>query len=220
MWVTVVGKCHLSRFFCDFWFVAVNVMYKLYFLYLYISWCFTWLPSVLWRCWLGVRKNIRPVENEWWVAGVVICLERSVNDLHHIWSSWGHCHSIISCCIKIENGSPFWCQLTQVVLEKRPLNVCLSVCCVTWQRWSGSNWNIHRCWHADEQAAWTEHGRRLRSRLQDETASSVHGPDAGNHQDNSRAKFYYYCYCCCFCFCSSSYYYYYYHHHYHHYRWR
>jgi len=23
---------------------------------------------------------------------------------------------------KIQNGLPFWCQLTQVVLEKRPLN--------------------------------------------------------------------------------------------------
>ena len=34
------------------------------------------VPSVLWRCWLGGRKGIRPVKN--WVvgAGVVICLER------------------------------------------------------------------------------------------------------------------------------------------------
>jgi len=34
------------------------------------------LLSVLWRCWLGVRKSIRPVETEWWGVGVVICLER------------------------------------------------------------------------------------------------------------------------------------------------
>ena len=33
------------------------------------------VPSVLWRCWLGGRKGIRPVKNEWWGAGVVICLE-------------------------------------------------------------------------------------------------------------------------------------------------
>ena len=33
------------------------------------------LPSVLWRCWLGGRKGIRPVKTEWWGAGVVICLE-------------------------------------------------------------------------------------------------------------------------------------------------
>jgi len=31
---------------------------------------------VLWRCWLGGRKGIRPVKNEWWGTGVVICLEQ------------------------------------------------------------------------------------------------------------------------------------------------
>jgi len=35
---------------------------------------------------------------------------------------------IISCFSKIQNGLPFWCRLTQVVLEKRPLNVCMYVC--------------------------------------------------------------------------------------------
>ena len=39
-----------------------------------------------------------------------------------IWSVWCHCHPIISCSSKIQNGLPFWCRLTQVVLEKRPLN--------------------------------------------------------------------------------------------------
>ena len=39
-----------------------------------------------------------------------------------IWSSWCYCHPIISCSSKIQNGLPFWCRLTQVVLEKTPLN--------------------------------------------------------------------------------------------------
>jgi len=39
-----------------------------------------------------------------------------------VWSSWCHCHPIISCFSKIQNGLPFWCRLNQVVLEKRPLN--------------------------------------------------------------------------------------------------
>ena len=40
------------------------------------------VPSVLWRCWLGGRKGIRPVKKlEWWGAGVVICLQRDA-DLH------------------------------------------------------------------------------------------------------------------------------------------
>ena len=40
------------------------------------------LPSVLWRCWLGIRKSVRPVKNmEWWDVGMVICLQRGANDL-------------------------------------------------------------------------------------------------------------------------------------------
>ena len=38
--------------------------------------------SVLWYCWLGVKKSIRPVKIDWWGTGVVICLECGANDLH------------------------------------------------------------------------------------------------------------------------------------------
>ena len=64
------------------------------------------LPSVLWHCRLDIRKSIRPVKIEWWGAGMYICLDQGL-------------HPIISC---------FWCRLTQVVLEKRLLNRCLTVC--------------------------------------------------------------------------------------------
>jgi len=37
--------------------------------------------SVLWHCWLGNRKGIRPVKTEWWGTGMVVCLERGANDL-------------------------------------------------------------------------------------------------------------------------------------------
>ena len=43
--------------------------------------CISIIPSVLWRCWLGSRKGIRPVKTEWWGAGVVVCLDRGA-DLH------------------------------------------------------------------------------------------------------------------------------------------
>ena len=33
------------------------------------------LPSVLWCCWLGSMKGIRPLKTEWWGVGVVISLE-------------------------------------------------------------------------------------------------------------------------------------------------
>ena len=49
-----------------------------------------------------------------------------------IWSSWCHCHPIISCFSKIENGLPIWCRPTQVVLEKRPLNGCSSIGSHSW----------------------------------------------------------------------------------------
>jgi len=35
-----------------------------------------------------------------------------------IWYSCGHCHPIISCSSKIQNGLPFWCRLTQVIMKK------------------------------------------------------------------------------------------------------
>ena len=39
-------------------------------------------PSMLWCCWLGVSKSIQSVRNDWWGAGVVICLVQGANDLH------------------------------------------------------------------------------------------------------------------------------------------
>jgi len=48
---------------------------------------------------LGGRKGIRPVKNEWWGVGVVAP-------------------------VKSRLVLPFWYRLTQVVLEKRPLNGC------------------------------------------------------------------------------------------------
>ena len=34
-----------------------------------------------------------------------------------IWSGWCHCHPIISCFSKMQNGLPFWCHITQFVLN-------------------------------------------------------------------------------------------------------
>ena len=50
------------------------------------------VPSVLWHCWLGIRKSIQPVKIKWRGVGVVICLEWGA-DLQTvcIWSSWCHC---------------------------------------------------------------------------------------------------------------------------------
>jgi len=67
--------------------------------------CVLLLHSVVWHCWFGGRKGIRLVKTEWWGTVMVIYQERDVNDC--IWSSWYHCHPIISCFSKIQNGSAF-----------------------------------------------------------------------------------------------------------------
>jgi len=64
-----------------------------------------WMPSVLWRCWLGIRKGIRPIKSGWWCTGMVICLERIADDLHMV--QLMPLPLIISCFIKIRNGSTF-----------------------------------------------------------------------------------------------------------------
>ena len=62
------------------------------------------MPSVLWRCWLGSRKGIRPVKNEWWGAGMVICLEQGA-DLHM--AQLLSLPLTVSCFSKIQIGFTF-----------------------------------------------------------------------------------------------------------------
>ena len=87
------------------------------------------MPSVLWRCWLGGRKGIRPVKN--WVVGCwrgYVAGARCI--LTCIWPSWCHCHSVTwlsLASVKSRLVLPFWCRLTRVVPEKGLLNgrVCV-----------------------------------------------------------------------------------------------
>ena len=44
-----------------------------------------------------------------------------------IWSSWCHCHHVICCFIKNQNGLT-WCRLIQVVLEEAFKRVTVDVC--------------------------------------------------------------------------------------------
>ena len=83
------------------------------------------LPSVLWRCWLGGRKGIRPVKNERWGAGVVICLEWGA-DLHM--SQLMPLPLTVSCFSKIQIGFTFLVPAHLGIPEKGPLNGCVCVC--------------------------------------------------------------------------------------------
>ena len=77
------------------------------------------VPSVLWRCWLGGRKGIRPVKTEWWGAGMVIWLERGA-DLH-----MAQLMPLSLASVKSRLVFPFWYRLTWVVPDKGPLNGCV-----------------------------------------------------------------------------------------------
>ena len=74
---------------------------------------------------LGVRKSIQPVKN--WVMGY---WRGYLSAVWRKWFAYGPADAtatVISCFSKIQNCLPFWCRLTQVVLEKGPLKVCMYV---------------------------------------------------------------------------------------------
>jgi len=77
--------------------------------------------SVLWRCWLGGRKGIRPVKKtEWWDAGVVMCLDQGA-DMHMAQLMATAAHYLLLRWIQIGFTFlvlPLWCWLTWVVLDK------------------------------------------------------------------------------------------------------
>jgi len=87
--------------------------------------CLFFVPSVLWCCWLGGRKGIRPVKN--WVVGC-----------WHGYLSGARCrlaygpanatatHFLAS--VKSRLVLPFLYLLTWVVPDKGPLNGCACVC--------------------------------------------------------------------------------------------
>jgi len=83
------------------------------------------LPSVLWHCWFGGRKGIRPVKTEWWGADVVICLDRGA-DLHTAQPM--PLPLTVSCFSKIQIGFTFLVPAHTGSPGKGPLNGCVCVC--------------------------------------------------------------------------------------------
>ena len=117
------------------------------------------MPSVLWCCWLGGRKGIRPVKN--WVVGCWRAVWSEVQTC--ICPSWCHWHSLSLASVKSRLVSPFRYRLTWVVPEKGPLNGCVFVCSYSiWAHYSSKYWYtdsmlrlmsriyayIYEIWHA------------------------------------------------------------------------
>jgi len=86
----------------------------------------TSLPSVLSHCLVGVRKSIQSVKS--WVT---MCWRGYLSWAKCKWSTYGPADATATpsslASLKSRMVLPFWCRLTQVVLEKRPLNWCLSI---------------------------------------------------------------------------------------------
>ena len=99
------------------------------------------VPSVLWRCWLGGRKGIRPVKNL--SSEVLVWLSVWSKVQTCIWPSWCHCHSLSLAPVKSRLVLPVWYRLTWIVLDKGPLNRCvcvnrrLQLPSVLWHCWLG-----------------------------------------------------------------------------------
>ena len=67
------------------------------------------------------------VKIEWWGVGVVVCLEQGADCLHMVQLMPLHPRTPSSLAsFKSRLVLPFWYRLTQVVLEKTPLNGCSS----------------------------------------------------------------------------------------------
>ena len=93
---------------------------------MYIHICIYKIPSVLWRCWLGGRKGIRPVKN--WVVGCWRgCVFGARCRLAYSPADATATHCLLTASVKSRLVLPFWYRLTRVVPEKGPLNVCVCV---------------------------------------------------------------------------------------------
>jgi len=71
---------------------------------------------------VGQQEGHPACKTQWWSAGVVICLERGA-DLHM--AQLMPLPLTAACFSEIQMVLPFWCRLTQVVLDKGPLKWCM-----------------------------------------------------------------------------------------------
>ena len=100
--VQIVATCHWQSVNVNQ--LLQNSRYLWLNMWFIFSFHLLFMPSVLWCCWLGGRKGIRPVKNEWWGAGVVICLEWGA-DLHM--AQLMPLPPTVSCSSKIQIGFTF-----------------------------------------------------------------------------------------------------------------
>jgi len=106
-----------SQYYC--WICCIAVWFRCAFsaLTLLVGWQ---------ECWLGDKKGVRPVKTEWWVAGMVICLEWGA-DLHM--AQLMPLPLTVSCFSKIQIGFTFLIPAHPRSPGQRAVKwVCVCVC--------------------------------------------------------------------------------------------
>ena len=120
-WLSALTNLHLQQVaLCLLCWLPCIICFLLHLCYLHY-----FRYSVLWRCWLGGRKGIRPVKMS---GGVLAWLSVWGEVQTCIWPSWCHCHSLSLASVKSRLVLPFWYRPTRVVPDKGPLNGCVCVC--------------------------------------------------------------------------------------------
>jgi len=104
------------------------------------------MPSVLWRCWLGCRKGIRPVKKLKYMSDGVLAWLSVWSDVQTcIWPSWCHCHPLSLALVKSRLVLPFWYRLTWIVPDKEPLSGCMYVCMYVYSSFPLWQYNFMHC---------------------------------------------------------------------------
>ena len=142
-----IGRCYIDRLqmsWCSFrvFFEVVNQsLWQCSYLF---HWYFTEITFSALTLLVG-QQEVHPVCKK--LSGGVLAWLSVWSEVQTcIWPSWCHCHSLSLASVKSRLVLPFWYWLTQVVLEKGPLNVCVCVCLFAtyscgvaicyWQRWT------------------------------------------------------------------------------------
>jgi len=119
-WITPPPDNHITAFHLVQFLYFTDVTDKS--IITYVTFLRDYMPSVLWRCWLGSRKGIWPVKKL--SGGVLAWLSVCSEVQTFIWSIWCHCYSLSVASVKCRLILPFCYRLTWVVPDKGPLNVC------------------------------------------------------------------------------------------------
>ena len=107
---------------------------------------------MLWRCWLGGRKGIRPVKklSGGLLAWLSVCSEMQTC----IWPSWCHCHSLSLASVKSRLVLPFWYRLTRVVPKRAVKRVCVYIYPGTQFPWNEKNYALQ--YRKVQKSSWNE----------------------------------------------------------------